>query len=110
MACRMPRAGATRLSIVVVTHNSRSAVAAALPAVRDQLRPGDELLVVDNDSSDDTLAIISIAQQARPNVIGHRADFLAQFTTASRFVVMIFASNCRSRRLICSLSLSRPHE
>src|SRR5215211_7510699 len=48
---------------------------------------------------DDTLAIISMAQQARPNVIGHKADFLAQLTTASRLVVMMLASNCRSKKL-----------
>src|ERR1700675_817334 len=49
---------------------------------------------------DDTVAIISMAQQARPNVIGHKADFRDQFTTASRLVVRIFASNCRSKKLI----------
>src|SRR6185437_7118471 len=46
---------------------------------------------------EETLAIISMAQQANPKVMGHNADFLAQLTTASRFVVTIFASNCRSR-------------
>src|SRR5437667_1462614 len=49
---------------------------------------------------DATVAIISMAQQARPNVIGHKADFRDQFTTASRLVVRIFASNCLSRKLI----------
>src|SRR6185295_6411360 len=51
---------------------------------------------------DDTVAIISMAQQARPKVIGHKADLRDQFTTASRLVVRIFASNCRSGKLICS--------
>src|SRR5438128_1014743 len=51
---------------------------------------------------DETVAIISIAQQARPKVMGHKADFRDQFTTASRLVVRIFASNCRSRKLISS--------
>src|SRR4026209_358790 len=51
---------------------------------------------------DETVAIISIAQHARPNVIGHKADFRDQFTTASRLVVRIFASNCLSRKLIRS--------
>ena len=32
--------------------------------------------------------------------MGHKADFRAQLTTASRFVVTIFASNCRSKRLM----------
>src|SRR5262245_65681592 len=43
-----------------------------------------------------------MAQQARPKVIGHKADLRAQFTTASRLVVRIFASNCRSGKLISS--------
>src|SRR6202011_2336540 len=34
-------------------------------------------------------AIISIAQQANPNVIGHTADFRAQLKTKSTVVVMI---------------------
>src|SRR5215468_11649624 len=38
------------------------------------------------------VAIISIAQQARPNVIGQRADFRAQLKTKSTDVVMIFFS------------------
>src|SRR5213594_2765779 len=49
---------------------------------------------------EDTLAIILIAQQASPKVIGQSADFLDQFTTASRVVVITFASNCRSNTLI----------
>ena len=49
---------------------------------------------------EDTVAIISIAQQARPNVIGNNADFRDQFTNASRLVVRIFASNCLSREPI----------
>src|SRR5437867_12459572 len=49
---------------------------------------------------EDTLAIISMAQQASPKVIGQSADFLDQFTTASRVVVITFASNCRSKTLI----------
>src|SRR5688572_1494898 len=35
------------------------------------------------------IAIISIAQQARPNVAGQRLDFRAQFTIQSRRVVRI---------------------
>src|ERR1051326_556224 len=54
---------------------------------------------------DETVAIISMAQQARPNVIGNNADFRDQFTSASKLVVRIFASNCRSRKLICVFPL-----
>src|SRR5215207_6413235 len=38
------------------------------------------------------IAIISMAQQARPNVAGHRLDFRAQFTSQSSFVVMTSGS------------------
>src|SRR5262245_54904074 len=36
---------------------------------------------------DETVFIISIAQQAKPNVAGQRLDFRAQLTTASSFTV-----------------------
>src|SRR3954463_5569448 len=42
---------------------------------------------------DAPVAIISIAQQARPNVMGQRADFRAQLNRESTVVVMIFFSN-----------------
>jgi hypothetical protein len=49
---------------------------------------------------EETLAIISMAQQANPNVIGHKDDLRAQQTRASRFVVMTLASSCLSKKLI----------
>ena len=49
---------ATRLSVVVVTYNSSEAVAASLPALCRQLTSDDELVVVDNASSDDTLEVV----------------------------------------------------
>ena len=42
------------LSVVVVTHDSREAVASTLPALVGQLRDDDELIVVDNGSTDGT--------------------------------------------------------
>jgi GT2 family glycosyltransferase len=54
----MPPDVATRLSVIVVTFNSRDAVAASLPALCEQLRPDDELIVVDNASSDGTLDVV----------------------------------------------------
>src|SRR5215831_16470037 len=39
------------------------------------------------------VAIISIAQQAKPNVIGQRADLRAQLNTKSTVVVIMFFSN-----------------
>jgi hypothetical protein len=37
------------------------------------------------------VAIISIAQQAKPKVIGQMDDFLDQFTSASSDVVIMFS-------------------
>ena len=42
------------LSVVIVTHNHRDAVYGAVPALAAQLDDGDQLIVVDNDSSDGT--------------------------------------------------------
>jgi GT2 family glycosyltransferase len=46
------------LSVVIVSHDSRAALAATLPPLVAQLRDGDELIVVDNDSSDGTVAAV----------------------------------------------------
>jgi N-acetylglucosaminyl-diphospho-decaprenol L-rhamnosyltransferase len=43
-----------RLSVVVVTYNCREDIARTLPAVAEQLAEGDELLVIDNASTDGT--------------------------------------------------------
>jgi GT2 family glycosyltransferase len=48
----------SRLSVVIVTHNNREDVGKALPTVVAQLEDGDELVVVDNDSSDGTPAAV----------------------------------------------------
>src|ERR1035437_7743384 len=50
-------------------------------------------------------AIISIAQQARPNVIGHTADLRAQLKTYSSVLIMKFFSN-----LFCSQPMDGPRE
>ena len=47
-----------RLSVVVVTHNCRGAVRRSLPPLVAQLGDGDELIVVDNASSDGTVAAV----------------------------------------------------
>jgi GT2 family glycosyltransferase len=46
------------LAVIVVTYNSRADVQPLLDAVVPQLAPRDELIVVDNDSSDGTAAFI----------------------------------------------------
>jgi GT2 family glycosyltransferase len=52
------------LSVVVVTFNSRDHVARALPALAGQLREGDELIVVDNGSTDGTVDEVARAAPA----------------------------------------------
>lgn len=47
-------AGAPTLSVLVVTYNERELVERCLPPLLEQLRPGDELIVADNASSDGT--------------------------------------------------------
>ncbi len=66
----MSGAPAPRLSVVVVTYNSSAAIGRCLPALVDQLADGDELVIVDNASSDGTLAA---ARDAAPDarVIAH---------------------------------------
>jgi GT2 family glycosyltransferase len=54
----MPREAATRLSVVVVTYDSGSAVRRSLPALRAQLEPADELIVFDNASRDGTADLV----------------------------------------------------
>ncbi|MDQ6750836.1 MAG: glycosyltransferase family 2 protein [Actinomycetota bacterium] len=61
----MITASEPRLSVIVVTHNSRSAVQRCLPPLVDQLARDDELVVVDNASIDGTLAAV---REAAPRV------------------------------------------
>ena len=72
------REAATRLSVVVVTYDSARAVADSLPPLCAQLGPGDELVVVDNDSSDATVAVVrSLAPRATVVETGANTGFAA---------------------------------
>src|SRR6186997_932197 len=54
------------VSVVVVTYNSREDVARSLPAILGELEPGDELIVVDNASSDGSAdAVAGLAPGAK---------------------------------------------
>jgi GT2 family glycosyltransferase len=50
---------ATRLSVVIVTHNSQAAISHALPSVVSELGEGDELIVVDNASDDRSREVVA---------------------------------------------------
>jgi GT2 family glycosyltransferase len=58
--------GAIPLSVVIVTHDCRQPVSRTLPAVLAELADGDELIVVDNSSTDGTpKAVRELAPSAR---------------------------------------------
>ena len=68
----------SRLSVVIVTHDHREAVREALPALAAQLDDGDELIVVDNDSSDGTAdAVRELAPDAIVIEAGANLGFAA---------------------------------
>jgi len=72
----MPR----RLSVVIVTYNSRAAVASSLPSVCGELSPGDEIVVVDNGSSDGTVATV---RELAPSALVIEAERNAGFAAAA---------------------------
>lgn len=66
------------LSVLIVAWNSREELARTLPALLPELGVGDELIVVDNDSSDGTAeAVETMAPAARIIRNGHNAGFAA---------------------------------
>jgi GT2 family glycosyltransferase len=81
----MAPGAAARLSVVVVAYNSGAVLPAALAALRDQLDAGDELIVVDNASTDDTLAVVREAAPAATVVRNERnAGFAAAANAGAR--------------------------
>jgi GT2 family glycosyltransferase len=68
----------TPLSVVVVTYNCREAVTRSLPPLVDQLADDDELIVVDNASSDGTAAAVrELAPEAAVVEPGANVGFAA---------------------------------
>jgi GT2 family glycosyltransferase len=56
---------APRLSVLIVTYNERTLIERCLPRLLEQLREDDELIVVDNDSTDGTAEVVeSVAPAA----------------------------------------------
>jgi GT2 family glycosyltransferase len=67
-----------RLSVVMVTFNSREAIARSIPALLGELHDGDELIVVDNDSRDGTRPLVTeLAPQAMLIACSENAGFPA---------------------------------
>jgi GT2 family glycosyltransferase len=65
-----------RLSVVIVTWNSAAALRSTLPPLVEQLREGDELIVVDNDSADGTPDVVAeLAPAARLLQTGANTGF-----------------------------------
>jgi GT2 family glycosyltransferase len=66
------------LSVLIVAWNSREELRRTLPPLLAELRDGDELIVVDNDSADDTAAVVAeLAPAARLVRMGRNVGFAA---------------------------------
>ncbi|HEY2715212.1 MAG TPA: glycosyltransferase family 2 protein [Solirubrobacterales bacterium] len=64
------------LSVLIVAWNSRAELSRTLPALLPELGPGDELIVVDNDSPDDSVALVrELAPAAKLVRMGRNVGF-----------------------------------
>ncbi len=64
------------LSVVIVAHDSAAALRRSLPAIVSELRAGDELIVCDNDSADETRDVAAeLAPDARLIEMGGNLGF-----------------------------------
>ena len=72
------------MSVLVVTCNEREAVERCLPAVVEQLKPGDELIVADNASSDGTPdAVARVAPDAHVIRMASNDGYMPAVNTAA---------------------------
>jgi GT2 family glycosyltransferase len=66
------------LSVLIIAWNSREELGRTIPALLPELGDGDELIVVDNDSDDDTgAAVLALAPAARIVRMGRNVGFAA---------------------------------
>lgn len=73
------------LSVLVVAYNSSAELRRTLPALLAELAAGDELIVVDNDSADGSLAVVAeLAPAARVVRMGRNAGFGAACNAGAR--------------------------
>jgi GT2 family glycosyltransferase len=78
-------AEAAAIAVVVVCHDSEAGIGATLEALVTQLRADDELVVVDNASSDRTLAVVAVASaDARIVEAGANVGFAAACQLGAR--------------------------
>jgi glycosyltransferase involved in cell wall biosynthesis len=74
----------TSVGALLVTHNSQRWIESTLNSIRDQSRPADRVLIVDDNSNDDTVRIIRDALGFLPEIIASestaesRTDRIAQ--------------------------------
>jgi GT2 family glycosyltransferase len=67
-----------RLSVVVVTWNSAAALRTTLPALTEQLHAGDEVVIADNSSEDETAQVVAdLVPDARVVQMGANTGFAA---------------------------------
>jgi N-acetylglucosaminyl-diphospho-decaprenol L-rhamnosyltransferase len=73
-----------RLSVLIVSHDSSEALGRTLPALMEQLRPGDEVIIVDNASNDGSAWLVAeLAPQARLVQTGANRGFPAGVNAAA---------------------------
>ncbi|MFM9275165.1 glycosyltransferase family A protein [Pseudarthrobacter sp. NKDBFgelt] len=86
---REPVGSASRLSVVIPTRNDAAMLAVCLHLLSRQSRPADEIIVVDNASSDDTAAVCSAAGVRRilVDVPGIPATTAAGFDAAAGDII-----------------------
>ena len=72
------------LSVVIVAHNSAADLARSLPALADELKAGDEVVIVDNASDDDLAGVVKETLPAATILaMGSNAGFAAAINHGS---------------------------
>jgi len=89
------------VSVVIPTRNDAAMLAACLDLLSRQTRPADEIIVVDNASSDNTAAVCSAAGVRRilVDVPGIPATTAAGFDAAAGDITARLDTDSRPRRI-----------
>lgn len=84
-----------RLSVCIATYNGSRLIGAQLKSILRQLGPDDEVVIVDDASSDDTIDVIEAFQEPRIKLVkspvnrGHVRTFEASITMATGDVIFL---------------------